>query len=53
VPSQFRFGDLARYFPGQEDGQWPKPGYTWWLACDCDEAGCRPLGASIITDAER
>jgi hypothetical protein len=22
------------------------------LACDCDEAGCRPLEASIITDAE-
>jgi hypothetical protein len=28
VPGNFRFGDLPRYFLGQEEGQWPKPGRT-------------------------
>jgi hypothetical protein len=52
VPGNFRFGDLPRYFLGQEEGQWPKPGYAWLLGCDCGEAGCWPLEARIVTDAE-
>jgi len=52
VPGYFRFGDLSRYFLGQEDEQWPRPGYAWLLACDCGEAGCWPLEARIITSAE-
>jgi hypothetical protein len=45
VPDHFRFGDLPRYFLGQGDGQWPKPGYAWLLGCDCGEVGCWPLEA--------
>jgi hypothetical protein len=26
VPDHFRFGDLLRYFLGQQDEQWPRPG---------------------------
>ena len=52
VPDYFRFGDLSRYLLGQEDGQWPRPGYAWLLACDCGEVGCWPLEARIITGAE-
>jgi hypothetical protein len=52
VPDHFRFGNLARYFLGQEDGQWPKPGYARLLGCDCGEVGCWPLEARIIADPE-
>jgi hypothetical protein len=52
VPDRFHFGDLPRYFLGQEDEQWPKPGYAWLLACDCGEAGCWPLEARIIVGTE-
>jgi hypothetical protein len=52
VPDHFRFGDLPRYFLGQEDEQWPRPGYAWLLGCDCGEVGCWPLEARIIAGAE-
>ena len=52
VPDHFRFGDLFRYFLGQEDGQWPKPGYVWLLACDCGEVGCWPLEARVVAGGE-
>jgi hypothetical protein len=52
VPDYFRFGDLSRYLLGQEDGQWPRPGYAWLLGCDCGEVGCWPLETRIITGAE-
>ncbi len=44
-PSQFRFGDLTKYYLGSETQQWPQPGHAWLLGCDCGEVGCWPLTA--------
>lgn len=53
VPAHFRFGDLVQYFLGQNNGQWPQPGYAWLLGCDCGEVGCWPLEARIITGSDK
>jgi len=50
VPGTGRLGDLTRYYLGQDNGQWPAPGYAWLLGCDCGEPGCWPLKARITSD---
>lgn len=48
IPAYFNFGDLGRYFLGQDERQFPEPGLAYLLGCgDCGEVGCWPLEASI------
>lgn len=46
-PRNFDFGDLRRYYLGEQTDQWPAPGKVWLLGCECGEAGCWPLEATI------
>ena len=50
VPSFFRFGDLARYFLGQQE-PWTDKAVAV-LACDCGELGCWPLQTHISVSDE-
>ena len=50
VPSYFRFGDLVRYYLGQQEPWVDKPLAV--LACDCGELGCWPLQCRVIVDDE-
>lgn len=50
VPSFFRFGDLRRYYLGQQEPWLGKAVAV--LACDCGELGCWPLHAHISIDAQ-
>lgn len=52
VPAHFTFGDLARYYLGEEPEQWPKPGHLWLLGCECGEVGCWPLEARVTATDE-
>ena len=47
VPAHYAFGDLSRYFLGQ-DGR----GETWVLGCACGEVGCWPLECRIVAGSE-
>lgn len=46
-----RLGDLTRYYLGQDNGQWPRPGTAWLLGCACGEPGCWPLSARIVVES--
>jgi hypothetical protein len=46
APTYFRYG--PRHWYGR--GRVPAPGHAWLLACDCHEAGCWPLEATIDVD---
>lgn len=50
VPSYFNYGPLDRYFCGQEgsQGQSDAGPEIFVLACQCGEAGCWPLKATVI-----
>lgn len=48
VPSSFDFGDLAAYYVGSSVDQWPEPGSLWLVDCECGQAGCWPLEASVV-----
>lgn len=50
VPSFFRFGDLGRYYLGEQEPWTGKPVAV--LACDCGELGCWPLQTHISVDDE-
>lgn len=51
IPAHFNFGDLATYYLGQNERQWPGTGRMWLLGCDCGEVGCWPLEViTTITD---
>jgi hypothetical protein len=52
VPENLRFGDLTRYYLGQENGQRPDPSNVWLLGCNCGEPGCWPLRARILVEPE-
>lgn len=52
VPGHHSFGDLAAYLRGEANGTWPEPGRVWLLGCDCGEAGCWPLEASLVVTDE-
>ncbi len=45
VPGHFRFGDLAGYFCGENNGDWPHPGIVWLLGCNCGETTVERLVA--------
>ncbi|MDF0512493.1 hypothetical protein PX701_02550 [Agromyces sp. H3Y2-19a] len=47
IPAHHNYGNLAAYLLGEDNEQWPRPGKVWLLACDCGEAGCWPLEASV------
>ncbi|WP_435736288.1 hypothetical protein V5D56_16050 [Cellulosimicrobium sp. PMB13] len=50
VPEHFRYGPAAQHWYGR--GRVPAPGHAWILACDCHEAGCWPLEATIAVDED-
>lgn len=48
VPAFFRYGPAEQQWYGR--GRWPSRGRACVLACDCHEAGCWPLEATIAVD---
>lgn len=52
VPESFGFGDLSQYYLGCGINQWPELGCLWLVDCECGQAGCWPLEASVVATDE-